>query len=382
MILLKSRLVKRLLKALIALLGVGVALALNMAGIRLWAWTNPGESLPILTVVLTYIISGLVGGGIFLLLSDGFIRRCIDAGTAVERYLDHMSMTQLLSCLFGLMAGMMIAALLSQILLFMGASMFTTVFSAILYVLLGVTGFSVGWKRSDDLAALVDKAMARGAARRGRRHSEEVPTARPKALDTAALIDGRIVELCRSGFVEGDMVVPSFVTEELRRMADSADSAQRGRGRRGLETLSRLQAEEKISLRLEDADFPELKRTDMKLLRLAKDLGAAVITDDSALARTAAISGVAALNLNDLTAALRPVIMPGEALSVQLVKEGKEAGQGVGYLPDGAMVIVEGGRGHLGEAVNVVVTSALQTSAGRLIFTRLPSANAPQETET
>lgn len=382
MILLKSKLVKRLLKALIALLGVGVALALNMAGIRLWAWTNPGESLPILTVVLTYIISGLVGGGIFLLLSDSFIRRCIDAGTAVERYLDHMSMTQLLSCLFGLLAGMMIAALLSQILLFMGASMFTTVFSAILYVLLGVTGFSVGWKRSDDLAALVDKAMARGAARRGRRHSEEVPTARPKALDTAALIDGRIVELCRSGFVEGDMVVPSFVTEELRRMADSADGAQRGRGRRGLETLSRLQAEEKISLRLEDADFPELKRTDMKLLRLAKDLGAAVITDDSALARTAAISGVAALNLNDLTAALRSVIMPGEALSVQLVKEGKEAGQGVGYLPDGAMVIVEGGRGHLGEAVNVVVTSALQTSAGRLIFTRLPSANAPQETET
>ena len=111
-------------------------------------------------------------------------------------------------------------------------------------------------------------------------------------------------------------------------------------------------------------------------------MGAAVITDDSALARTAAISGVAALNLNDLTAALRSVIMPGEALSVQLVKEGKEAGQGVGYLPDGAMVIVEGGRGHLGEAVNVVVTSALQTSAGRLIFTRLPSANAPQETET
>ncbi len=379
---LKSKLVKRLLKALIALLGVGVALALNMAGIRLWAWTTPGESLPILTVVLTYIISGLVGGGIFLLLSDGIIRRCIEAGAAVERYLDHMSMAQLLSCLFGLIAGMMIAALLSQILLLMGASMFTTVFSAILYVLLGVTGFSVGWKRSDDLAALVDRAMARGAARRGRRHGEEVPTARPKVLDAAALIDGRVVELCRSGFVEGEIVVPGFVTEELRRLADSADGAHRSRGRRGLEVLSRLQAEEKISLRLEDTDFPELKRMDMKLLRLAKDLGAAVITDDSGLARTAAISGVAALNLNDLTAALRPVIMPGEALTVQPVKEGKEAGQGVGYLPDGAMVIVEGGSGHLGEQVNVVVTSAMQTSAGRLIFTRLQMASDSEEAES
>ncbi len=379
---LKSKLVKRLLKALIALLGVGVALALNMAGIRLWAWTNPGESLPILTVVLTYIISGLVGGGIFLLLSDGIIRRCIEAGSAVERYLDHMSMAQLLSCLFGLIAGMMIAALLSQILLLMGASMFTTVFSAIMYVLLGVTGFSVGWKRSDDLAALVDRAMARGAARRGRRHGEEVPTARPKVLDAAALIDGRVVELCRSGFVEGEIVVPGFVTEELRRLADSADGEHRSRGRRGLEVLSRLQAEEKISLRLEDTDFPELKRMDMKLLRLAKDLGAAVITDDSGLARTAAISGVAALNLNDLTAALRPVIMPGEALTVQPVKEGKEAGQGVGYLPDGAMVIVEGGSGHLGEQVNVVVTSAMQTSAGRLIFTRLQTASDSEEAES
>lgn len=381
MILLKSKLVQRLLKALIGLLGAGIALALNMAGIRLWAWTNPGESLPILTVVLSYIISGLVGGGIFLLLSDGIIRRCVDMGAAVERYLDHMSMAQLLSCLFGLIAGMMIAALLSQILLFMGASMFTTAFSAILYVLLGVTGFSVGWKRSGDMAALVDKAMARGAARRSRRHGDETPSARPKVLDASALIDGRIVDLCRSGFVEGEMVVPAFISEELRRMADSADSTRRSRGRRGLDILSQLQGEKKAAFRLEDADPSDLDRTDMKLLRVAKDLGAAVITADSALARSAAISGVVALNLNDLTAALRPVILPGEGLTVLLMKEGKEAGQGVGYLPDGAMVIVEGGSSHLGESVDVVVTSALQTSAGRLIFARLKAEGGANETE-
>lgn len=362
---LKSKLVRRLLRALITLLGAGLGMAAVVGVVVLTRWLRPEEAYSVMHLALAYVSMGLVGGLIFFLLSDGIIRRCMDLGAAMERYLDRLTSAQLASSILGLLAGMMIAALLSQMLVFLGNSVFTTAFSGILYVVLGATGFSVGHRRSGSLAAFLEK----GARRRGR-SADAASLARPKVLDASALIDGRIADMARMGFVEGEMIVPGFVLEALRQDAASADSVRRQRGRRGLDTLTALQAEEQLSVRVTDGQDSGPADAELRLLRLAKESGAAVLVSGHGLDKLAAASGVPVLNLMALAAALRPVILTGEKLQVQVVRAGKEPGQGVGYLPDGTMIVVEEGDSLIGQTVEVTVTSALQTSAGRMIFAR------------
>jgi len=192
----------------------------------------------------------------------------------------------------------------------------------------------------------------------------------PKVLDTSAIIDGRILDICRTGFLEGDIVVPSFVLDELRHIADSADTLRRGRGRRGLDVLQKLQ--EEVPLRIEEKDDYD-GEVDVKLLRLARDLKGAVMTNDYNLNKVAGVAGVPVLNVNDLAGALRPNVLPGEEMTVRVIREGREPGQGVAYLEDGTMVVVENGRRRVGETLNAEVTTVLQTSAGRMIFARVPT---------
>jgi rRNA-processing protein FCF1 len=192
----------------------------------------------------------------------------------------------------------------------------------------------------------------------------------PRVLDTSVIIDGRVADVVEAGFLEGVVLVPQFVVRELQRLADAGDPLRRGRGRRGFDVLDRLRRSPGIRLELVDTDFPEVAEVDAKLVALARARGARLLTNDTALARVAALAGVAAGNVNDLAAALRPVALPGEGMQVQVLREGREPGQGVAYLEDGTMVIIEGGKRFLGQALEVVVTSVLQTSAGRMIFTR------------
>lgn len=362
---LKSKLVRRLLRALITLLGAGLGMAAVVGVVVLTRWLRPEEAYSVMHLVIAYVSMGLVGGLIFFLLSDGIIRRCMDLGAAMERYLDRLTSAQLAASILGLLAGMMIAALLSQMLVFLGNSVFTTAFSGILYVVLGATGFSVGHRRSGSLAAFLEK----GARRRGR-CADAASLARPKVLDASALIDGRIADMARMGFVEGELIVPGFVLEALRQDAASADSVRRQRGKRGLDTLTALQAEEQLSVRVTDGQDSGPADAELRLLRLAKESGAAVLVSGHGLDKLAAASGVPVLNLMALAAALRPVILSGEKLQVQVVRAGKEPGQGVGYLPDGTMIVVEEGDSLIGQTAEVTVTSALQTSAGRMIFAR------------
>lgn len=362
---LKSKLVRRLLRALITLLGAGLGMAAVVGVVVLTRWLRPEEAYSVMHLVIAYVSMGLVGGLIFFLLSDGIIRRCMDLGAAMERYLDRLTSAQLAASILGLLAGMMIAALLSQMLVFLGNSVFTTAFSGILYVVLGATGFSVGHRRSGSLAAFLEK----GARRRGR-SADAASLARPKVLDASALIDGRIADMARMGFVEGELIVPGFVLEALRQDAASADSVRRQRGKRGLDTLTALQAEEQLSVRVTDGQDSGPADAELRLLRLAKESGAAVLVSGHGLDKLAAASGVPVLNLMALAAALRPVILSGEKLQVQVVRAGKEPGQGVGYLPDGTMIVVEEGDSLIGQTAEVTVTSALQTSAGRMIFAR------------
>ena len=356
---------RRLLRALITLLGAGLGMAAVMGVVVLTRWLRPEETFSVMHLVIAYIAMGLVGGLIFFLLSDRIIRLFMDMGAAMERYLDRLTTAQLAASILGLLAGMMIAALLSQMLVFLGNSVFTTAFSGILYVVLGATGFSVGHRRSGSLAAFLEK----GARRRGKTADAAI-LARPKVLDASALIDGRIADMARMGFIEGELIVPGFVLESLRQDADSGDSVRRLRGRRGLNTLTALQTEEQLSVRVTDGEDAGSGDAELRLLRLAKEAGAAVLVSGSGLDNLAAASGVTVLNLMALASALRPAVLPGEKLRVQVVKAGREPGQGVGYLPDGTMIVVEEGDGLIGQTVDATVTSALQTSGGRMIFAR------------
>jgi uncharacterized protein YacL len=191
-----------------------------------------------------------------------------------------------------------------------------------------------------------------------------------RILDTSVLIDGRIADVAEAGFLDGAAIVPQFVVRELQRLADAGDPLRRNRGRRGFDVLDRLRRISAVRLELVDTDFPAIGEVDAKLVALARARGARLLTNDSALARVATLAGVTVGSLHELAAALRPVALPGEGMQVQVMREGKEPGQGVAYLDDGTMVVVEGGKRFIGQSLDVVVTSALQTSAGRMIFTR------------
>ncbi len=192
-----------------------------------------------------------------------------------------------------------------------------------------------------------------------------------KILDTSVIIDGRIADVCETEFLDGTLLIPQFILHELQHIADSSDSLKRARGRRGLDILHRIQKMNHMEVRVTEEDFPRIREVDSKLIALAKRMGAKIITNDFNLNKVAELQGVTVLNINDLSNAVKPVALPGETMRVFVLKEGKEAGQGVAYLDDGTMIVVENGRRFINRNVEVAVTSVLQTAAGRMIFTKL-----------
>jgi uncharacterized protein YacL len=193
----------------------------------------------------------------------------------------------------------------------------------------------------------------------------------PKLLDTSVIIDGRVADICETGFLEGTLIIPQFVLRELQQIADSSDPIKRNRGRRGLDILQRIQRSVDVHVKILEQDFPKIRDVDSKLVALGKQLGAKILTNDFNLNKVAELQGVPVLNVNQLANAVRPVVLPGELMNVHILKEGKEYGQGVAYLDDGTMVVVDSARKYVGRNVDVAVTSVLQTTAGRMIFTRL-----------
>ncbi len=225
---------------------------------------------------------------------------------------------------------------------------------------LGYLGLVTGQKLAKELGSGMTGTMPSDAT-----------SASDKILDTSVIIDGRIADLCETGFLEGTFILPQFILQELQHIADSSDSMKRARGRRGLDILHRIQKMADIDVRVVDQDFPQIRDVDSKIVALAKKLNAKLITNDLNLNKVAELQGVRVLNINQLCNALKPVVLPGEMLRVFILKEGKEAGQGVAYLDDGTMIVVDEARRYIGKNMDVVVTSVLQTTAGRMIFTRL-----------
>src|SRR5438045_8924015 len=212
------------------------------------------------------------------------------------------------------------------------------------------------------VALVLGPARGAGAGMGARRHSGET------LLDTSVIIDGRITDIAQTGFLEGRLAVPQFGLAELQYIADSSDPLRRNRGRRGLEVLNILQKEPLVDIEFIDEDVPEVNEVDAKLIRLARKREAAIMTNDYNLNRVAQLEGVRILNLNNLANALKPVVIPGEEMNIQVIKEGKEQNQGVAYLDDGTMIVVENGRRYMNQTIGVIVTSVLQTAAGRMIF--------------
>lgn len=240
-----------------------------------------------------------------------------------------------------------------------------TVIPLMMTLLFGYIGFQTGYLKKDEIVALL--ASVRGD--RGKQKDEK-GFEEHKILDTSVIIDGRIADICKTGFIEGTLVIPEFVLEELQHIADSSDLLKRNRGRRGLDILNRIQKELDVKVLIYDGDFEDISEVDSKLVRLAKALQGKVVTNDFNLNKVCELQGVSVLNINDLANAVKPVVLPGEEILVQVIKDGKEHGQGVAYLDDGTMIVVEGGREYIGTTMEVLVTSVLQTSAGRMIFAK------------
>ncbi|MBX5475634.1 MAG: TRAM domain-containing protein [Clostridia bacterium] len=250
---------------------------------------------------------------------------------------------------------------------------------AITSFFLGYLGWTVAVRKREDLMQLLPLARLRDgvtAAAATKAASDSAEAVAYKVLDTSAIIDGRIVDLCRTGFLEGVLVVPQFVLDELRHIADSSDPLRRNRGRRGLDVLNTLQSELQMPVIIDEREIKGADEVDTKLLLLAREIGGKVLTNDFNLSKVAQVQGVPVLNINELANALKPVVLPGEGMTVQILREGKEPGQGVGFLDDGTMVVVDGGKRHVGETIDVEVTSVLQTNAGRMIFAKARQAVA------
>ncbi len=204
------------------------------------------------------------------------------------------------------------------------------------------------------------------------------PQKRYRILDTSVIIDGRIADVCETGFLDGTLVIPQFVLKELQLVADSGDSLKRNRGRRGLDILQKIQKMSGVDVMISDIDFPEVREVDLKLIELGRTLQGKIVTNDFNLNKVAQLRGVAVLNINELANALKPVVLPGEFMKVFILKEGKEYNQGVAYLDDGTMVVVDNARSMIGKTIDIVVTSVLQTTAGKMIFCRFIENGAPQ----
>jgi uncharacterized protein YacL len=313
--------------------------------------------------VLFVAVSVLVGIGIGAWVGHYLGRAVARLGRALDRSTGLVTASGLIFTSLGLLIGMAIAALGSLAIRDLPVVGLYTL--PLLFSVCGYLFAYLGYKRHTDLARVLGfKGLLQQPGSK--------QFLRPKLLDTSAIIDGRIAEVAGTGFLEGDIVVASFVLEELQSIADSAESGKRARGRRGLDTVHNLQ-ESGTHVTIIERDFPNVPDVDTKLIRLAKELKACILTTDYNLDKVSQIQGVEVLNVNELAHTLKATVLPGESLRVRVLREGKEEDQGVAYLDDGTMIVIEGGRGRVGAEVTVEVTSILQNPSGKMIFARMAS---------
>ena len=317
-------------------------------------------------------VTALLGAIIFYLITFWTVDYVIDAIKWTEEKLVKVPITDIIFGTLGLIVGLLVAFLISFAVSSINVPIVNTVLPILITLLFGYLGLQVGTKKRDELMSLfkMSKKKSHGHDQDGNEGKQEQAGSSYKILDTSVIIDGRIADICQTGFVEGTIVIPQFVLEELQHIADSSDALKRNRGRRGLDILNRIQKELAVKVEFYEGDFEEIQEVDSKLIKLAKVMQGILVTNDFNLNKVCEFQNVPVLNINDLANAVKPVVIPGEEMNVLVIKDGKEQNQGVAYLDDGTMIVVEGGRDYISKQIDVIVTSVLQTSAGRMIFAK------------
>ncbi|MGI6736417.1 MAG: PIN/TRAM domain-containing protein [Anaerovoracaceae bacterium] len=320
--------------------------------------------IPIIIVILFALL--------FFQLTPIFHRNSRKMAHRIESDLQHISVNELVATVAGLVIGLLVAYLISRVYELIHVPYLTVILTIVTYLFFAYLGVIIASRKAKDLVTGLAGSNPLAGIGRAQKQKEAVP----KILDTSVIIDGRIADVMKTGFLEGPIIIPQFVLLELQHIADSSDALKRNRGRRGLDILQRIQTEYGIEIydTTGEKGLDEIPEVDIKLLKLAQNMNGKVVTNDFNLNKVAVLKDVEVLNVNELANTLKPVVLPGESMELFLVKEGKSHGQAVAYLDDGTMIVVEEGRRFIGRTIRVLVTSVLQTAAGRMIFAR-PAAD-------
>lgn len=363
---------EKILRAIFVLLFTVLGIVLSRQGETVLALLLPNSVLTETILGITFMsLAAMLVGGIFGAIIGSFISPYLIKSlfmftSTVEKSLSAMSTQDLIAGTLGLFLGLIIANLVG--LAFGSVPYIGPYVSVALSIILGYLGMHLVVSKKSELAGWLH-LHAEGSFDKLKNKDHHTG----KLLDTNVIIDGRVADIYRSGFLEGPIIVPVFVLEELQKIADSSDILKRNRGRRGLDILNHMRKNSKDDVIIVTNDFEDISEVDSKLVKLAREKNYKIVTNDYNLNKVAELQGVAVLNINDLAIAVKPAVIPGEQIFVQLVKSGKEEGQGVAYLEDGTMIVVENGSQCIGKEVPVIITSVLQTSAGKMIFAKLES---------
>ena len=363
---------EKILRAIFVLLFTVLGIVLSRQGETVLALLLPNSVLTETILGITFMsLAAMLVGGIFGAIIGSFISPYLIKSlfmftSTVEKSLSAMSTQDLIAGTLGLFLGLIIANLVG--LAFGSVPYIGPYVSVALSIILGYLGMHLVVSKKSELAGWLH-LHAEGSFDKKKNKDHHTG----KLLDTNVIVDGRVADIYRSGFLEGPIIVPVFVLEELQKIADSSDILKRNRGRRGLDILNHMRKNSKDDVIIVTNDFEDISEVDSKLVKLAREKNYKIVTNDYNLNKVAELQGVAVLNINDLAIAVKPAVIPGEPIFVQLVKSGKEEGQGVAYLEDGTMIVVENGSQCIGKEVPVIITSVLQTSAGKMIFAKLES---------
>ena len=371
--------IRNLIRGIITLLSGALGFYLDYLFLRLNLLQSLGLNLaPIWTTYATMILLFAISG---FLVAPASIRSFLSLMRWMDSQLTRVPTHDLMSGAVGGIIGLIISSLFSNA--FVSIPFVGPLLAVLLSIFLGYLGLTIGMKRKEDVLGFLnflprfrDRGDKTDKADKQKEGKADTSTefVNYKILDTSVIIDGRIADIVKTGFLEGILLIPSFVLEELRHIADSSDLLKRNRGRRGLDILNQISKETAIKVHIHEQDFDDINEVDSKLVRLGQVLESPLLTNDYNLNKVAELQGVKVLNINELANALKPIVLPGEEMLVQVMKEGKEPGQGVAYLDDGTMIVVDSGRRYMGQNVSVLVTSVLQTAAGRMIFAKPKSS--------
>ena len=315
------------------------------------------------------VIIVILFGLIFFILTRPAFKLVKTFVNVIEKEMQTRPVADLIWGTIGFVLGILIAYLLSLPIYRLNIPFVSGLLSLIVYIVLGYLGIRLVTKKRGELTQAI-KDVNFSNISIGKNSGKNKINIRSKVLDTSVIIDGRIADVEKIGFLEGPLIVPTFVLEELQHIADSSDGLKRNRGRRGLDALKRMQEEGTAEIIISEETYDDIPEVDSKIMKMAKDLKGVIVTTDYNLNKVATVQGISVLNINDLANAVKPVVIPGEEMQVAIVKEGNQANQGLAYLDDGTMIVVENGRDLIGQTIDCIVTSVLQTSAGKMIFAK------------